>query len=70
MRIFLIILFISFISLLVFYIFVSIRINALTKRNKEKILNSLSEKEKDIIRNYIDACHVTFKDIFSKRKDK
>lgn len=68
MKIFLIVLMVLFVLLLVFYVFVSIRINVLTKQRKEDMLNSLSEKERDIIRRYIESCQVSMKDVFKKRK--
>lgn len=68
MNVFLIILAIFFVLLFVFYIFVNIRINAITKQRKEDVLNSLSEEQKNVIRSYIDACHVTLKDVFTKQK--
>lgn len=68
MKIFLIVLMVLFVLLLVFYVFVSIRINVLTKQRKEDMLNSLSEKERDIIRRYIESCQVSMKDVFKKHK--
>lgn len=68
MKIFMIVLMILFVLLLVFYVFVSIRINVLTKQRKEEMLNSLNEKERDIIRRYIESCQVSMKDVFVRRK--
>lgn len=70
MNIFLLIVGALFLALLVFYIILSIRINAVTKQKKEDVLNSLTENEKNIIRNYLEACHVSLKECFTSRKKK
>lgn len=68
MRIFILILGAFFLLLLIFYVFVSIRMNAITKQRKEDVLNSLNEKEKDVIRRYVESCQVSLKDVFTRRK--
>ena len=68
MKTFLLVIAIVFIVLLAFYIFVSIRMNIILKDRKEEYLNKLSDKEKDIIRNYLETSRVSLKDVFSPRK--
>lgn len=68
MKIFLLVIAIIFVSLLLFYIFVSVRMNVLLKDRKEEYLNKLSEKDKDIIRQYLEISRVTLKDVFTRKQ--
>ena len=68
MKIFMLVLAVILVLLLLFYIFVSVRMNMILKGRKEEYLNKLSEKDKDIIRQYLETSRVTLKDVFSLKK--
>lgn len=68
MKIFMLVLAVILVLLLLFYIFVSVRMNIILKDRKEEYLNKLSEKDKDIIRAYLETSRVSLKDVFSRKK--
>ena len=68
MKIFMLVLAVILVLLLLFYIFVSVRMNIILKDRKEEYLSKLSEKDKDIIRAYLETSRVSLKDVFSRKK--